>query len=335
MNYINNTYKNARLITELNKNNSITQYNNYTDVMIDTNFDIIKDSVYWCSYDYNNMNNIIKLHNNDIFNNNIFKIKEKCLVITKWMSSYGHLLDSITLLYDFYIQHNLHNSNYKVLISIPSNEKNILEIANILFNDKLINLNEYDKKYNCIEFDEILLITNHTSNNYFLSFPNLSKTKIQDYFNDDIISSYDNIFISRPNNPLYNRRLLTNHNELETFFSNNNFKVIIPDYIDNKTLYNQIKHAKNIVITNGSALCTLIFINENTKIFCLNSASYLPAWRRKCKTADEVDSSLWKIDNFEKNIWKNTINKYNFTYIDSFDNIITEDQTKFIIDNLK
>jgi len=60
----------------------------------------------------------------------------------------------------------------------------------------------------------------------------------------------------------------------------------------------------------------------------------LPEWRRKCKSEDEIDHSLWSTDNFEKNIWRNTITRYNFTYIDSFENIITDNQCKYILDNI-
>jgi len=329
-------YNNVRLITKLNANNINDNYGNYTEVLIDNNFDIVPNSVYWDAYNYNEFNRNIKcVHNNESLSNNIV-INEKCLMVTQWMKSYGHLLDSLTILYDFYVIHNLQEQNYKVIISIPPNEKNILDIANIFFGTNLINIYEYESKYNCVNISEILLIENNTNVPCFLSLPDSARQKLYNSLNDPTIVSKTNVFISRPydvNNPSF--RLLKNQIELEEVFRNNNFDVIIPDNMSNKELYNIVKQAKNIVITNGSALCSLVFINTNTKIFCVNSRAYLPAWRQPCRSEGEIDNSLWSMDNFEKNIWRNATSKYNFTYIDSFENIISESQYNYILNNLQ
>ena len=129
-----------------------------------------------------------------------------------------------------------------------------------------------------------------------------------------------------------------------TELNNHNFKIIDPQHTNDKELYNHIKNAKNIITTNGSALCPLIILNNpNIKVFCLNSNRYLPEWRRSCKNENEVickEDILKKkfpeveIDNFEKNLWRHVTCKFNFTYVDSYENVITDDQLDYIIKNI-
>jgi len=272
MNYSVNKYENAKFITKTNyENNALRNSSNcygYTDAIIDNNFNLIYYSVYYSTYDYNKYNNDIKnmYFNKDCLNNKFF-INENCLMITTWFRSYGHLMDSLTIIYDFYIKYRLYDSNYKIIISIPPNETNVLEVARILFGDNIINLFSYEDIYSFIEFKHLLLISNHVEFSYFLSYPDSAANKLIENFNDPNIISYENVFISRPHNINPNSRLLKNLPELEVFFRNNNFKIIVPDMMNIKTLYNIIKNSKNIIITNGSALSNLFIMNKNTKYF--------------------------------------------------------------------
>jgi hypothetical protein len=326
------SYNNVLYYTSLNTNYN-DEHSGYVNVLYKD--DVIAHSAYFVEYDYNKCNNyikqqIIKNNPNDI---NTININHKCIAVTQWWKSYGHLLDSLTVLHEYYEIYSYKSKGYKVILNIPFNEVKIIEIAEILFGDDFINLYNYDMNYNYIRFDTIDLFNNHCNTPSFLKFPDISSNKIIEKINDSSLNSCENVFMTRSFIPLH--RILDNHNELELFFKNKGFNIINPEIISNKELYNTIKHAKNIIITNGSALTNLIFINKNTKIFCLNSASYLPEWRRSCKTEHDIDHNLWAINNFEKNIWKNKVSQYNFTYVDSFLNKISNEQCEVILSSLQ
>ena len=75
--------------------------------------------------------------------------------------------------------------------------------------------------------------------------------------------------------------------------------------------------AKNIVLTSGSARATLLtFASPTARVFILNSESY------------QTD--------FEKDIWREALSRFeNVTYIESFQNEISEVQLLNIVHNLR
>ena len=311
---------------------SDTAKKNY-GVLFENNDDIktvILGSTYYVKYNYSQYNDSIQNDTNIDINNYIY-ISNKCIKITLWMSGWGHLIDSILNLANFYYNNKFDEQEYKVLLDIPVHLENILEISTILFGNNLININsKYFDQNKLIKIPELILIKNDPSELYFLNFQDNILNKLHNYWNDDNIQSVDNIFLTRIKLPEH--RILKNHDDLESYFSNKNFSVINPEYLSNKEVFNIVKNAKNIIITNGSALCSLIYINKNTKIFCLNSESYLPNWRQKCKSIEDIP--IDNVFDFEKLIWKTMTKQFNFTYIDSWLNIITEEQCTYIMNNL-
>jgi hypothetical protein len=279
-------------------------------------------------------------NNHDDFDGIIDDVKiidEKIITITYWPPCYGHLFESLFNLYSFYNNNETYNG-YKILVAVPYNSKNIIDLANYLFKDMFIN--SYDLSQ-ITEFKEVVLVYNHTNYDCFFKFDNeYVKQHIRNYYQINNSEQYENVFLTRSINGPHDRNsVLSNLDYIINFFIINNFKIIDPQHISDKELYNHIKNSKNIITTNGSALCPLIVLNNpNVKVFCLNSSRYLPEWRRNCKDENEVICNQHINnninDNFEKNLWKHVTSKFNFTYIDSYKNVITNEQLDYIIKNI-
>ena len=149
------------------------------------------------------------------------------------------------------------------------------------------------------------------------------------------------MFITRSiNNQHDSWSTLENLVDLNNFFEDNNFLVIDPQYYSDKKLFQLLNNAKCIVTTNGSALCPLITLNNfNAKVFCLNSRRYLPEWRRGIKNDEELDLLLASqpdlVDiNFEKKLWHPITSRFNCTYIDSFENKISNSQLNNLLSHI-
>ena len=275
---------------------------------------------------------------------NVKIMNEKVITITFWHLCYGHLLDSLYNLYSFW-KNNKTYTDYKILLVIPLYSKNIIDLANYLFKDKFINSFDLPQ---IIEFNEVVLVQNHGECNYFFKYQDEDvKEHIRNYYNNNDCKQYENVFLTRSINSGHDAySVLSNLKYIVDFFILHNFTIIDPQHISDIELYNNIKHAKNIITTNGSALCPLITLNNpNVKIFCLNSNRYLPKWRQSCKNENEVvckEDFMKKTlseaeinhENFEKNLWRAVTSKFNFTYIDSYENVITDQQLDYIIKNI-
>ena len=78
---------------------------------------------------------------------------------------------------------------------------------------------------------------------------------------------------------------------------------------------NNIKNAKNIITLGGSTISQLFFIdNSKSKWFCLRAKRY--------------------ISEFETKLHIPITSRFDWTYIDSIDNIITNSQLQYILNNL-
>ena len=83
---------------------------------------------------------------------------------------------------------------------------------------------------------------------YFMNYNNNTiKNTIREYYNDDTIEQYDNVFLTRSvNSPHDQMSVIENLKDVEIFFSKHNFKIIDPSKTTDKILYNHIKNCKNI-----------------------------------------------------------------------------------------
>ena len=334
MNYNFDKLENVYYITPYNKD--LIPCNN---LLIDNNKNIIRYSTFYSTYPTDVNKDIINVLSKSHINfNDTSLIDEHVTLITWWPNCYGHIYDS---LYHFYVFNKTVNCDGKFLLWIPPSNKNMINLANFLFGDKLINA-EYFKHNKLVKIKKLTLIKNHTNMPYFFNYNyDNFKITVRENYNDNSVKEYENVFLTRSDDTIHNKKsIIDNLKEVEEFFYNHNFEIINPEHITDKQLYNHIKNAKNIVLTNGSALSSLIILNPNMKVFCLNSMRYLPPWRKNCKDEKEVEDIINNDptiinNNFEKNLWRNTTSTFDFVYIDSFMNIITSEQMEFIINNIK
>jgi len=319
----------------------IPQHYSYADkywfAMINNNKEIIKDSRAHVSAEND------QTFEETITYDNVYHLEAKKIIyLTIWPWSYGHIMDSLFSLYQIFFYNNYHQQGYKVLSVIPHDNVNMILFSKFLFGDFLINAFDLPNT-NLIKIDECILYRHYPDDRNFLLFDDKYLiNKIRELYNDETVISDKNIFISRTDGGSSHgaSRILENIEYINQYFADNNFTVINPEKISEKKLYNSIKNASNIIITNGSALCSLIFANRSTKIFCLNSSSYLPEWRRQCASQLDVDaivkrSNKESLYDFEKSIWKKFVNQFDFTYVDSFLNNISTRQLEDIITSLK
>jgi capsular polysaccharide biosynthesis protein len=226
------------------------------------------------------------------------------------------------------------------MIYIPPVLENLSTLAKHLFGESLINTNSLDQT-KLHHFNELILIKNHTDMKYFFTYNDTDfKHTLREYYNDNNIVSLNNVFLTRSINSDHDRySVLDNLAEVETFFKLQGFHIVDPSKTTDKYLYNVIKQTKNLIVSNGSTLTSLIILESHSKVFCLNARRYLPDWRKDCKNAEE-EARIIKIDpsvitdNFEKNLWRPTTKNFDFIYIDSFLNKITNVQLEYIIANL-
>ena len=312
----------------------------FKNALINKNRELVLYSTYYSTYSFPH-NRKTELFNANVDINNVNTIDTNIITTTYWHDCYGHVFDTIYVLYNFYLNNsNVYSDKYKYMLDIPTHFNNLIVLANFLFGDKLINSNNLNPN-KLIKMNEVVLIKNHTDMQYFQHYNNNTiKNTIREYYNDDTIEQYDNVFLTKSvNTPHDQMSVIENFKDVEIFFSKHNFKIIDPSKTTDKILYNHIKNCKNIIVTNGSALSSLIILKPKSKIFCLNSKRYLPIWRKEIKNDKEYESVIKNNkdllhDNFEKKIWYPTTRFFDFTYIDSFNNIITEEQLDFIINSL-
>jgi hypothetical protein len=293
--FIHPTYKVVNLRNTLVQTSHIIKYSTYDTIYVDREL----------------------TENLDFVNVNV--INESVILITYWPCCYGHIFESLFNLYTFYS--NTTYANYKIVVGIPPCHKNLIELANYLFNAKFINA--YDlSNVQLVKFDNVILIENFTKHDYFFKFNNEDlKFQIRKYYDNTNTPQYRNVFLTRSvHSPHDQNSILSNLTHVCDFFRGHHFKIIDPQYTTDKDLYNHIKNSRNIITTNGSALCPIIVLNNpNVKVFCLNSKRYLPHGFNT---------------DFEKGLWKHVTSKFDFTYIDSYENKITDNQLNFIIHNL-
>jgi hypothetical protein len=293
---------------------------------------ILKYSTYDTCFDapYNDKQNLFYKENIDSLK--IDKIDEKVVYVTYWPECYGHVLESLFHLHLFLSV--ACDSDSKILLNVPLKFSNLLELIDFLFGDRFINAATLNQE-SLIKFTELTLIQNYNNTPNFFKFSDLVLLeKIRKFYTTGTIDfssteNYKNIFLTRSiNSPHDEWSVLKNFSEINYFFESKGFTIIDPQNFSDKKLFQILSEAEVIVTTNGSALCPLIALeNYQAKIYCLNSQRYLPEWRRNVSSHEELEDLLSKNpslieDNFEKNLWKSVTSKFNFSYVDSFDNRI-------------
>jgi capsular polysaccharide biosynthesis protein len=121
------------------------------------------------------------------------------------------------------------------MLDIPTYFNSLIVLANFLFGDKLINSSNLNPN-NLIKMNQVILIKNHTDMQYFMHYNNnIIKNTIREYYNDDTIEQYDNVFLTRSiNTPHDQMSVIENLKDVEIFFSKHNFKIIDPSKTTDK-----------------------------------------------------------------------------------------------------
>ena len=263
---------------------------NLTQICIDNEYKLIFDSRFWFHISFGFISHLKRyFENKSKFNlNNTIYLGENIIAIQKWFDTYGHFLDEQFNLCDFMHKFELKNDKkYKILheYAICDNYKNYPNISNILFKDKFINpynLANKEENINMLEVKNLYLIRNRITDITFHSFPTIPRNLIKDSIeigdNDDKYKSIQNsqkCFITRSieNSGVLNR-CLSNQLEIENILERNSFVIINPEKISFDDLINNLRFPTLIVITWGSALTNLNFLNPKTKVFILKSKSY-------------------------------------------------------------
>ena len=285
-------------------------------------FTLVKNS-HFNNYNMREQNQIFKENINNTEISNAINLQENVIMITYWPHCYGHILDSLMIIYTYYKQNYdfFYKNNYKIFLGYELNN-NIKELCDLFFKDILINAFDFNST-NLVKIKNVFLIENYPETKYFHKWSNQEfKLIVRNYYTDDTKTSYDNVFLTRtigsnPERIAHNKySMLDNMEYIEKFFFNNNFKIINPEYMTNKETYNCIKNAKNIITLGGSTISQLFFIdNSKSKWFCLRAKRY--------------------ISEFETKLHLPITSRFDWTYIDSINNVISDSQLKYILDNLK
>lgn len=195
--------------------------------------------------------------------------------IQKWHVSYGHFKDELFCISDFLNNENgykalldYHTDN-QVIKNLPFND-NYSIIANYALGDNY--LNAYILGNKILKLSKLKLIRHEYLNPGFHSFPIIIKDRIISKIN---IKSeiYETIFVSR-GKAIHAPRNLSNQLEIENYFSSNKIFCLNPENISFDKFVSYIKNCNKIIITWGSALTNLVYLQPGTKVIILKSKSY-------------------------------------------------------------
>lgn len=262
------------------------------------------------------------------------------IAVTYWPACYGHIIESMFHLYDAYLNRSF--LHHKVMLGIPSGNNNLIQLAKYLFGDRFINSFEFDGD-EIVKIDSVVLIHNYmNTSNWFKWNNDQMLLEIKKFYDNSYIFSPKGVFLTRSVHSNHDKNsVLANLDEINKFFIDIGFFVIDPQFASDRDLYNYTKNCEILVTTNGSALTPLVFFKElRCKIYCLNSSRYLPDWRRLLKNDTELKNyleknSAHKLNDFEKELWEVVTKRFEFEYIDSFENIVETNRLLPIADRWK
>lgn len=265
----------------------------------------------------------------------------KALMITVWPPSWGHLVDTFTVLVDVFYRYKLNELGYKVVVDVPTEAPwcaNVLAFVGKLLGDRFVNIHGAT---GVVAFDEVVFINNVVGTRSFHSFPDAVIRLLHARWDGTPPSNATfaelrpaHVFLTRGKPATH--RFLANHDAVEAFFRAHGVHVINPEAVSNVDLYHVLKHAKTVLSTAGSAMTTPMLVAQPTSRFlCLRSQSYQPAWRQNLASEADMPPDAAALPDFEKTIWANAVSKRDFHYVDSWANVITDAQLTAIVANLK
>jgi len=264
-------------------------------------------------------------------------VDESVIYTTYWPECYGHVFETF-----FHLHRHTQGAKHresKVLLNIPTYFSNLIELADHIFGDRLLNSYLFEQQSMHL-FRDVTIVPNFMGGNpdfFMWNDPPLLDT-IRCYYDSPDVASHDRVLLTKTStNP---NDVLDNLGEIEVVLRDNGFAVINPQHESDRFLYNTIKNARTIVVGNGSSLCPLVtLLNQSARIFIINARRYLPKWRQPCRTQQEVTELIsaapqLALDDFEKSLWRPVVSRFNTTYLDSFENRITDEQLKVLLANL-
>lgn len=221
---------------------------------------------------------------------NAYYIGNNVIAIQKWFVTYGHVMDELFNLYDFYEKklekekekgEKKVNKDYKIMNSFintyNSKHHNNKIISKLLFGDLFIN-NDIIHKIPLLRIQNLFLIKHTLFHNTFQHFPENAKNKIiNSVFLDRpiVTSQYKSCFITRNKNKEIKERNINNFVQIETYFQNkSNFLFMNPENEPIQCLIENIYDKDLIVLTWGGALVNLIYAKKGAHVIILKSKGY-------------------------------------------------------------
>lgn len=160
--------------------------------------------------------------------------------------------DDNTIIEDFFVK-------YKTLIKL-------LQMINITFADKYINLYEYKT----LELNN-LLITEYENSVMFDKYGDIARLIRNKFMIDDI--SNKNIYISRKNAKTNGLRKINNEELIENFYKKMDYEIVYLEYMSIKNQIDLFSNAKNVVGLTGSGLSNCVFANKDAKFLEIRNYS--------------------------------------------------------------
>ena len=272
------------------------------------------------------------------------------LFVTFWHDGFGHSTDTLLTAANFFHCSGLAEDGFKFAFSIPDDypgalRNNLLDIASILFGERFINIHQFtNSDTELVKMKHVLLLENYVDSPYFLSYPLKMVRRLHATWSSNLSYGMDhvqasskdcvNVFVTRGEGHRPNG-ILKNFAEVVSFFKDRGFVIIDPAEHTNLDFFSIARRSCNVVITNGSALASLmLYFPQTARVFILNSAGYQPTWRVEVQTEAETPENATALPDFEKAIWSNALTRFNHTYVDSVQNVISVGKLERVLDAL-